>query len=273
MSTEQSRIAASDAPLTRSGISDQLADMGLQAGDLVLMHTAMGQLGWVCGGDQAVISAVFDVLGSDGTLVMPGFSSQLSDPGTWNSPPVPEDWVEIIRDHMPVFDPDKTPTRGMGRVGESFRKWPGTARSLHPADSFLANGPIATEILADHPKSNSLGEQSPLGKMHRRGAKVLLLGADYRSCTAFHLAETDLPGHEPQQESRPVRRRDGRTEWSSALQPPSFEDRFPEIGAELDAMTDVVTFGFSSSARLFDMKIAVQTARKWMIANLCQTSA
>jgi len=260
---EEQLIANTAAPVTRISVANELRAMGLQSGGLVLMHTALSQLGWICGGEQAVLEAVFDILGPDGTLVMPGFSSQISDSADWNSPPVPKDWVQKIRDNMPVFDRDATPTRGMGRLAELFPKFPDTGRSNHPNDSFLARGPLAGEILQNQPLQNPFGADSPLGRLHDNNAKVLLLGTGYRSCTSFHLAEDGLDGVEPESVSYPTGRVNGVTVWSSFNRPRSFEASFPEIGAELDRLPGAVSTGFNDSARLFLMVQAVAQARAW----------
>ena len=262
-SGEAAAIKRTDAPLTHRGICEDLARIGLASGDLLLLHTGMSRLGWVCGGEQSVLQAVLDVLGDSGTLVTPGFSSQLSDPGNWSDPPVPEFWRPTIRDSMPVFDKAKSPTRGIGRVPEAFRKWPGTERSDHPGVSFLARGPLAGALLADHTLADTLGPKSPLGRMHDHDAKVLLLGAGYDACSCFHLAEHDLPGSAPQTVRYPASVVNGRTLWTTAQEPQSYEQHFPCIGAVLDAQVGAVRRGFGGSARCFGIRDAVAVARHW----------
>ncbi len=264
MSKEASLIGADKRPLSKENLKNELARMGLANGDLVLMHVAMHRLGWIIGGAQSLLEAVFEVLGDTGTLVMPGFSSHLSDPAGWNSPAVPASWVEDIRANMPLFDPDMTPTRGIGQVAEALRALPATRRSIHPNDSFLAHGPLARALLDDHSLENSLGQTSPLGRLHAHEAKVLLLGAGYDSCTGFHLAEDGLPGIKSETVRYPHARENGITKWQEAAQSPSFEEHFGTIGAKFEAARASITLGFDGAARLFLMSEAVSFARDWL---------
>ncbi|HHS94579.1 MAG TPA: AAC(3) family N-acetyltransferase [Rhodobacterales bacterium] len=264
---EADLICAQEHPISQADLRDALTQTGIKSGDVVLMHVSMRRVGWVIGGVQGLLQAVLDHLGTDldtgGTLVMPAFSSQLSDPGEWQSPPVPPAWVQPIRDAMPLFDPALTPTRGMGSVAEALRALPATKRSMHVRDSFMAVGPLAGGLLADHPLSGSLGQHSPLGKLYRAKAKVLLLGAGFDSCTAFHLAEDGLPGIAPVCESYPVARVSGVTQWQTYTQPANFERFFPQIGGEL-ASTCAVRSALGGAAQVFDMPAGVDFARTWL---------
>ena len=69
-------------------------------GRVLLEHVALSRLRWVAGDTQTVLDALLEVLGPTGTLVVPAFSSQLTDPAAWEAPPVPASWVEPIRDAM-----------------------------------------------------------------------------------------------------------------------------------------------------------------------------
>lgn len=180
-------ITRADTPRTRGSLATDLRTLGLHAGQTVLVHASLSQLGWVSGGSVAVIQALQDVLTTEGTLVMPAHSGNLTDPSGWNHPPVPELWHSVIRESMPAFDPERTPTAGMGRIAENFRSWPGVLRSDHPHTSFAAWGKMACEVTANHLLSSSLGETSPLARLYDLDAWVLLLGTEKN--TSLHLAE------------------------------------------------------------------------------------
>ncbi len=120
---------------------------------------------------------------------MPAHSGHLSEPSLWKHPPVPEAWWPVIRAETTLFDPQVTPTREMGAVVECFRHVPGVVRSAHPRHSFVALGPLAGAIVADHHLEAGLGEHSPLARCYDRDALVLLLGVGHANNTSLHLAE------------------------------------------------------------------------------------
>ena len=128
-------------PATVQSIRDDLSALGITPGMVLLVHSSLSSLGWVCGGPVAVVMALEEALGPGGTLVMPTHSGDLSEPSHWKNPPVPENWWDIIRQTMPPYDASMTPTRGVGVIPECFRSQEGTLRSPHPSDSFGARGP------------------------------------------------------------------------------------------------------------------------------------
>jgi aminoglycoside 3-N-acetyltransferase len=111
-------------PFTRENLVSDLGAIGLVAGDTVLVHSSLSAIGYVVGGAQAVVLALLDVLGTEGTLVAPTHSGDLSDPSRWENPPVPVDWWPVIRETMPAFDASLTPTKRMGIIAEVIRHFP-----------------------------------------------------------------------------------------------------------------------------------------------------
>jgi aminoglycoside 3-N-acetyltransferase len=184
-----------DFPATVDSIAADLANLGVKAGMVLLVHSSLKALGWVNGGAVAVIRALQAVLREQGTLVMPTHSADLSDPANWVNPPVPPSWWDTIRATMPAFEGDLTPTVGMGVIPETFRKGEGVLRSAHPSTSFAAWGKDAPEITENHVLTPSLGEGSPLARVYERDGWVLLLGVDHNRNTSLHLAEVraDIP--------------------------------------------------------------------------------
>jgi len=187
---EKNIIEQTTSPITVQQMIDDLGQLRLEAGQTVLVHSSMSKLGWVCGGTQAVIRALMDVLGDEGTLMMPTHSAQNTNPANWRRPPVPEAWWQTIRENRPAFDPSLTQTREMGAIPEAFRKMEGVKRSHHPVGSFAAIGKHADFLLANHDSLEQMfDDTSPLGKLYELDGHILLLGVSHSNNTSLHLAE------------------------------------------------------------------------------------
>ncbi|MET7628698.1 aminoglycoside N(3)-acetyltransferase, partial [Streptomyces albidoflavus] len=143
---------------TRASLAAALRDLGVRPGETLLAHTSLSSLGWVCGGPVALVQALLDAVGPDGTLTVPTHSGDNSDPADWSAPPVPEPWWPAIRANMPPYDPRTTSSRGVGVVPETLRTWPGALRSAHPQTSFAALGPGARALVEGHALDCRLGE-------------------------------------------------------------------------------------------------------------------
>jgi len=144
----------------------QLRALGVRGGGVLLVHTSFRAVRPVDGGPLALIAALREALGADGTLVMP-----------------------TMTDGESPFDPAATPTSQMGITAELFWRQPGVVRSGHPGGSFAAAGPRAAEICAPQPLTPPHGPDSPVGRVHALGGQVLLLGVGHSEDTTLHLAE------------------------------------------------------------------------------------
>lgn len=174
-------------------LMDDLGNIGLQAGMHVIVHTSYKSLGHVIGGPQAVILALENVLTPEGTLLMPTFTEHLCDPSTEENG-YPEEYWQQVRDNLPVFQPDLTPTtKSIGIVPETFRKQDGVLRSSHPHLSFAAWGKFTKELICDRSLHYALGEGSPLARLYDLQGYILMLGAPTDSNTSLHLAEYRVP--------------------------------------------------------------------------------
>jgi len=150
-------------------IAGDLADLGVRAGDTILVHSSFKSLGPVPGGIETVVQGLLRAIGPSGTLLMPALTYRLRPPE--------------------IFDPRGTPVI-VGAIPEYFRTRPGTRRSVHPTHSVCAVGREAHDYLDDHGlDSTPCGPHSPFHKITQRGAKILMLGCGLKPNTTMHVLE------------------------------------------------------------------------------------
>lgn len=178
---------------TSREIAADLRSLGVMDGANLLVHSSLSSMGRIAGGADAVINALLEAIGEDGTLVMPAFT-------------FPPD---------SVFDPQTTRST-VGLIAKTFRKRNGVLRSLHPTHSVAALGPLAKHLVDGHPTATALGLDSPLHRLALSGGYILLLGVQHTSNAMIHVGEAvarapylDIPYSEDFNVSIPVRTPDG----------------------------------------------------------------
>ena len=257
-------------PGTISSLAAEFRQLGITPGMVLIAHSSLSALGWVCGGAVAVILALEEALGPAGTLVMPAHSGDLSEPSEWQHPPVPESWWAIIREATPAYDPHLTPTRGMGVIPETFRKQPGVLRSGHPLLSFAAWGAHARTVTENHRLDFCQGEGSPLARIYDLDGRVLLLGVGHESNTSLHLAEyrADYPGKVAVKCGAPMCVNGGRR-WIEFQDINEDSSDFEAIGADFARETGKIIAGkvAQAAALLMPQRALVDYAVNWMATN------
>ena len=267
--TEGSVVKYTQKPNTISSLKSDFKTLGIQPGDIIIMHSSLSKIGWTVGGSVAVIEALIDVLTPEGTLVMPTFTSDNSEPSDWENPPVPESWWDIIRQDMPAYNPQTTPTRAMGRIVETFRTWPGVIRSSHPTSSFAAWGKYANTIIDNHELEADVGENSPIARLYDLNGLILLLGVSHSNNTSLHLAEyrCDYPGKKYKMTGCAMMVNNTRewVEWEELELNP---DDFEQIGKDFESSNEFVLGKVGEAeTRLISIREIVDFAQNWLPQN------
>ena len=173
-------------PITRTQLIEQLENLGVRPGGVLMLHCSLNSLGYVVGGADTIVTALIDLLGSSGTLVaMTGWEHDASGIDEW-----PTALQEAYGRDPPAFDPEVSESaREYGRLPERIRTWPGARHSFHPECRFSAIGAQAEWITKDQPWNHPYGPRSPLAKVVEAGGASLLLGAPLETLTVLHYAE------------------------------------------------------------------------------------
>lgn len=256
-------------PVTRNDILLALQSLGIRRGQSMMVHTALGSIGYVIGGAQAVIEALIEAVGPDGTIMMPTQSWKNLDPEAGVHAEIPSEYWHLVREYWPAYDKALTPTNTMGAVAEMFRSWPGTIRSDHPARSVAAWGKNAAHLTANHDLSNIFGDGSPLGRLYDLDGSVLLIGVGYDKNTSLHLADAraEHPGKRNSVEHSAVME-DGRRVWKAYETLYVDGVDFPEIGAAFEREHDVKKTQLGGAElRLMPVRPLVDFAVAWIEQN------
>jgi aminoglycoside 3-N-acetyltransferase len=223
---------------TPASLRRDLETAGVRRGMTLMVHSSLSSVGYIVGGPAAMIRALLEVLGGEGTLAMPCETLQVSDPSLWHDARVDPAWHDAIREHLPVFDPRTTPTM-LGALPEAFRTFPGTLRSEHPLVSVCARGVQGSAITARHSLPFGEGRGTPFEKLYDLDAHILLMGVGFDRCTALHYAESLVPNRRTTISRYPMLV-DGRRVWVEHPDMQSDHGRhFPALGARYVAERNI----------------------------------
>jgi len=267
--TEGSVVKFTQTLNTLTSLKRDFEALGVKPGANIIMHSSLSKIGWTVGGPVSVIKALMQILTSEGTLVMPTFSSGNSEPSKWENPPVPESWWDTIRKEMPAFEPKITPTRGMGTIVDTFRNWPDVLRSNHPMSSFAAWGKHAKFITENHELISDLGEGSPISRLYELNGQILLVGVSHENNSSIHLAEyrSDFPGKKYDKTGCAMLIKNQREwiEWEELdLDPDDFEELGKDFESEINYKPGKI--GLAES-RLIPLRATVDFGVEWLKKN------
>lgn len=247
------------AVLTKEDLREQLEYLGIRKGMTLLVHADMKRIGHIVGQEQALIEALMDTVGYEGTIVMPTFTPYLADPACQKHRVQRRYWTKE-RNGAYAFDRKLHMPTAKNTLAIQFLRNEGVARSYHPLYSFAAWGKYARLICDKHPLHFGLNADSPLGKLFDFNGYIVLLGSGYKACTMFQLARYRSQRFPVRITSAPIQN-GTQTEWKKMLDIPHSAYGAEEIGAMLEEKKVVRTaFIGMGSCRFFSCREAVNVA-------------
>ena len=167
--------------LTKEDVAKALRASGLQEGDTVLVHSAVSAFGHIVGGAKAIVEAFLEVIGKDGTLMAPAFTSPYM---------YFEGEHQRQRNFRP-FSPDNIDGISTGTLPKVMLREFGAARSAHATHSWVAIGKHAEYCTSAHGLLDApCGEGNPMDLALEFKPKLMFFGCGVSSNTFLHQLET-----------------------------------------------------------------------------------
>ena len=156
-------------PVELSGaeVSAALKRVGVQKGNLLLVHTTASSCSHVQGGATTIIKALREAVGENGTILFPNFASCFIMPG---------EHMESGSYHpFDASDPDPICSQKLSKA--LLHDFPEAVWSRHSTDSWVGFGSLAKEYL-ERQESNEMpaSENSLMAFALRNGGKILHYG-------------------------------------------------------------------------------------------------
>jgi len=168
--------------ITADMLHKVFSDVGVCRGDLLLFHSSVARCGYVEDGADTIIRTLRDILGPEGTLLVPTFTRPYINLGGFPN----QNWL-----YRP-YDAGKPSQIWTGKLPQvMLRNFPEAIRSRHITHSWAGFGAQAEACLSAHGAYEPpVGDTSPPAIAMKLGGKVLFYGADVNSCTFLHYLET-----------------------------------------------------------------------------------
>lgn len=163
-------------------LSSEIRNIGVQSGDLLIVHSSMDGLKNVNASPMQIISCLKEIIGLDGTLVFPVFPCDMK-----------RDF-----DGDEIYDLSKTKI-WTGLLPYVFLRYSGTIRSRFPVNTLAANGKMAKDMMRNEMNTDlAHGNNSTWKYCVDHHAKVLYLGLRVRQAdTLLHVVEDTMEADWP----------------------------------------------------------------------------
>ena len=173
-------------------------NLGLKNGDSVFVHSSLSKIGFVEGGALTVIASLKEVVGENGTIMMPAFTIKGGMENTLDN---------YVKNDV-IFDYSKR-EGGSGIIPRTFLQDEEVKRSIHPTHSVCAWGKNASFITEGHENCDTnFDKDSPFYKIMEIDAWVMGLAVDLGPVTFYHALEDtrrDFPINPYSKKTYPVK--------------------------------------------------------------------
>ena len=160
--------------MNKQDLINAFQKIGVEKGMALEVHSSLSSFGYVEGGADAVIDALMECVGEEGSLFMPALRLSTELPLT------EEDKKMGVTVKIKVL-PENADRTAMGLIADTFRRRP---------DVVTSTGVIRTSGWGKHAKEALTGG---LDYVINNGGKALMLGVDIYKLTAMHYMEDALP--------------------------------------------------------------------------------
>jgi len=167
-------------------LSEGFASLGLISGECIMLHASLESMGVVDGGAAMILHRLTRTIGSEGTLLMPTFTSVTRHAIFHANFTRKGCWCEGRESRHIPFIPELQPDKEIGAIAHRLCSWPNSRRSNHPAYSYVAVGNRGDELVREVRLDDPL---FPVRKFLEHNPRVVTIGVGFPAVTAIHLAE------------------------------------------------------------------------------------
>ena len=160
--------------LDTAALTAAFRQLGITQGMILEVHCSLRSFGYVDGGAHAVIAALKNAVGDDGSIVMPAFKDSLALP-------LSERDIQLgIKLKIKLLQGDEERT-GMGIVADTFRMMP---------DTLTGEGQFRVSAWG---RDAQIHADNWFNHLIASGGSALLAGVDIYRMSTMHYAESALP--------------------------------------------------------------------------------
>lgn len=249
--------------ITLESLIEHFRALKIEAGDVIEVHVSLETLGFICGGAEAILSALLKVIGHEGTLVTNAHNILNQDPALL-SVSIPLNEYPLYRKMMVINHSKQNLPNPIDEFTYALQIKDLTLVSAHPTYGVMAYGKQAKWITQNHALGDSFSEDSPYSRCLQLKAKVLLMGSDYSPVSSLHLAEA-ISQIRPLEIKGAALLKEGQRKWLEVMDYAYQSDYFNELGYLLEAKHSVSILSLGNSqSKLFKLDEAIELAKTYL---------